>query len=157
VRWPDAIKSNGGGCNAVLVRGGSSAVLESRALRLALLPERRWVLGVRLAGWGGVWAGNVHLTGSTDGAAARREARSAADAILGWSEGAPIVLGGDFNLRRLSLPGFALVATSGIDHVFAHGLEAFAATVLDPGALSDHVPVLAEVTPAARRGSGPAR
>src|SRR6478672_3644881 len=38
-RWPDAISSNGGGANAVLVR--DTGIVDSRALRLALVPERR--------------------------------------------------------------------------------------------------------------------
>jgi hypothetical protein len=45
IRRPDLIKSNGGGCNAILVRG--MHVLEQRALRLTVPPERRWVHGVR--------------------------------------------------------------------------------------------------------------
>src|SRR5918998_2792186 len=54
-RWPDVIKSNGGGANAILVRGG--AITAHRKLRLRWLPERRVVHGVRLAD--GTWAANL--------------------------------------------------------------------------------------------------
>src|SRR5437868_1458980 len=37
-RWPDVIKSNGGGCNAILIRSGP-AIVEHRVQRLSLLPE----------------------------------------------------------------------------------------------------------------------
>src|SRR3981081_4675028 len=50
-RAPDAIKSSGCGCNALLVRRGSgtatASIAEHRVLRLTWLPERRWLLGVR--------------------------------------------------------------------------------------------------------------
>src|SRR5262245_41458717 len=45
VRWPDAIKSNGGGCNAVLAR---ASIVEHHRLRLRTLPERRVAQLVRL-------------------------------------------------------------------------------------------------------------
>src|SRR5579859_869870 len=57
VHWPDVIKSNGGGCNAILVRRGLS-IVEHRAARLGWYPERRWMHAVRLSD--GVWTGNLH-------------------------------------------------------------------------------------------------
>src|SRR6185312_4538841 len=60
VRWPDLIKSNGGGANAILVRG--DAVAEHRSRRLCLWPERRWVHAVRLRS-AGVWVANLHAGG----------------------------------------------------------------------------------------------
>ena len=36
---------------------------------------------------------------------------------------APCVLGGDFNLRELALPGFAHAGGHDVDHVFVHGLR----------------------------------
>src|SRR3954463_13202780 len=54
VRNPDLLKSGGGGCNAILVRG--QAVDDHRTLRLAWRPERRWAHGVRLES--GVWVVN---------------------------------------------------------------------------------------------------
>ena len=50
-RNPDLLKANGGGSNAILVRGEIAA---HRAVRLTWWPERRWAHGVRLAD--GSWA-----------------------------------------------------------------------------------------------------
>src|SRR4051812_21463407 len=55
-RWPDIIKSWGGGANAILVRG--PRVLEQRRLALRWRPERRVVHAVRLDS--GLWIGNLH-------------------------------------------------------------------------------------------------
>ena len=138
-RWPDAIKSNGGGCNAVLVRGGLS-IVDCRALRLCLLPERRWLLGARLGS--GLWVGTVHLTGGRR-RAATREAQIAAGAMVAWAGGGAAVLGGDFNIRSLSVPGFEFAGRYRVDHVFARGLHAVGAPeVPQRGRLSDHDPVL---------------
>jgi endonuclease/exonuclease/phosphatase family metal-dependent hydrolase len=140
-RWPDAIKSNGGGANAILVRTGE--VAEHRTRRLCLLPERRWVHAVRVIGLQGraMWFGNLHATGGNR-AGGLRDARRAAASTLGWAAGEPIVLGGDFNLRSLSLDGFHHVGGHAVDHVFAHALEASGPVdVLERGRLSDHAPV----------------
>jgi endonuclease/exonuclease/phosphatase family metal-dependent hydrolase len=145
-RWPDAIRSNGGGCNAVLARG-SESILERRTKMLALVPERRWLLGVRLGS--GVWVGNVHLTGGVL-SAAERETRAAAAAMLEWSAGTPAILAGDFNLESVAVPGFSHVGSVYVDHVLARGLEpAGPAAALDRGKLSDHAPVAVTLKPAA--------
>ena len=136
-RWPDLIKSGGGGCNAILVRAGGIA--EHRKLRLRRLPERRWLQGARLED--GVWVGNLHATVHND-AAARGEASLAARTMLAWANDAPTVLAGDFNVRGLSLEGFAYAGGSDVDHVFARELSAASETdVLERGHLSDHAPV----------------
>jgi len=137
VRWPDLIKSNGGGANAILVRGHE--VMEHRWRRLCVFPERRWVHAVRLAC--GLWIGNVHT------AADARQGVRAGAAVLGWAAGAPVVLGGDFNVRGLALEGFTLAGANGVDQVFVgDGLSASAgASVLHRGRLSDHAPVLVSV------------
>lgn len=137
IRWPDLIKSNGGGANAILVRG--FGVVEHRVCRVGLWPERRWVHAVRLSA--GVWLGNLH-TGSY-----AEQGRRAAAAMLRWAGGAPAVLGGDFNVSPLELEGFTLAGGKGVDQVFVgEGLSADGAPqVLDRGCLSDHAPVLVSV------------
>src|SRR5438270_131005 len=90
-RWPDVMKSNGGGCNAILVRTAfARSIDEHRRQRLSLLPERRWVHGVRLDG---MWVANLHTAG------AQAQAVGAAETVARWAGPLPSVLGGDFNVR----------------------------------------------------------
>ncbi len=146
-RWPDVMKSNGGGANALLVRGGQ--VLDHRVRRLCRYPERRWLHAVHVRGgaWGpGVWIGNLHATAHHDPAAARDDAL-AARTILDWAAAAPCVLGGDFNLRALALEGLTHVGGHDVDHVFVHGLVAAEPVqALERGELSDHAPVRVRLT-----------
>ena len=145
-RWPDAIKSNGGGCNAILVRGERS-IVEHRKWRLRVVPERRWLHAVRLSC--GVWVGNLHAQGTL------REACEAGATVLRWAgtgagAGAAarsVVLGGDFNVHSLTLDRFTRAAGHNADHVFVDGLAAVpgSARVLDRGRLSDHAPVVVAV------------
>jgi len=147
-RWPDLMRSGGGGANAILVRGAT--ITEHRRLRLCRLPEQRWLHAVRLDG--GVWVGNLHATTHHPSRAADEDARAGA-AILEWGAGktsggtgAPggeaAILGGDFNLRPLELEGLRHVAGHDVDHIFAAGLERMGdARILDAGPLSDHRPV----------------
>jgi endonuclease/exonuclease/phosphatase family metal-dependent hydrolase len=141
-RWPDVIKSNGGGANAVLVRGG--AIVQERTMRLCCVPERRWLHAVELAD--GTWIGNLHAT-VHDAPKAAREGRLAGATMLAWAAGAPLVLGGDFNLRahELKLAGLELAGGHDVDHVFfAGGLRSVGEVeVLERGRLSDHAPVVA--------------
>ena len=135
-RHPDLIKSNGGGCNAILVRG--IRIDEHRVLRLGWVPERRWMHAVRL---GSAWVANLHA------AASFKQAQLAGQAALSWADGAPVVLGGDFNLTSLHLGGFELVASHRVDHVLARGLRRVAEPqILDRGRLSDHDPVVVDLT-----------
>lgn len=94
----------------------------------------------------GRWFANLHATVHDD-PQARREIALAASTALRWAGGAPLVLGGDLNVRDPSLPGFAHLAGHGVDHLFATGGATRAATreLLDRGPLSDHVPVLGTV------------
>jgi endonuclease/exonuclease/phosphatase family metal-dependent hydrolase len=139
VRWPDLIKSRGGGANAILVRPGAGAVAEHRVLRLCRLPERRWLHAVHLDC--GVWVGNLHATVHHD-ARARAEAAVAGQTMLAWAAGAPAVLGGDFNVRALELDGFTLAAGDDVDLVFGAGLSTLgAAEILHSAPLSDHAPL----------------
>ena len=73
----------------------------------------------------------------------RWEAAQASAATLSWAAGAPAVLGGDFNLRRLELDGLRHAGGHDVDHVFATGLTPVGdAQTLDSGRLSDHRPVI---------------
>jgi endonuclease/exonuclease/phosphatase family metal-dependent hydrolase len=138
-RWPDAIKSNGGGANAILVRG--DAIVEHRVRRLSIWPERRWVHAVRLRD-AGLWVANVHCGGPT------LDAQRAAETALRWAGQASLVLGGDFNIRGLALDGYASAAAHDVDYVFVRGLSiASVAEVLDRGRLSDHAPVAVTIAP----------
>lgn len=123
-RNPDLIASNGGGCNAILVRG---EILDHRELELTRRPERRTAHGVLLAG-GWVW--NLH-------ASKEPKEQTRADVALAAAQGAH-VLGGDFNLID---PGLPAIASHHVDHIVAPaGGEA---EVLDAGSLSDHRPLRA--------------
>jgi endonuclease/exonuclease/phosphatase family metal-dependent hydrolase len=145
VRWPELIKSGGGGANAILVRptGVAFELADHRTLRLALWPERRQLQAVGLVVSGRqLWVGNLHATVHDD-ARARREADAARAAMVRWSGGAPFVLGGDFNVRKLRLAGLARAGGHDVDHVFVSGLEPMGPPeVLDRGRLSDHAPVV---------------
>jgi endonuclease/exonuclease/phosphatase family metal-dependent hydrolase len=159
-RWPDGIKSNGGGANVVLVR--SRRIVMQRTLRLALVPERRWLIGVLLDD--GLWVGNLHTSGRGAGEPARAAATLRAWAgRAGWlgrpgDAATPLVLGGDFNLRTVTLDGYQYAGGFDVDHVFAQGLTVGAPTeVLDARPLSDHAPVLVRLTPAASRSAARAR
>jgi endonuclease/exonuclease/phosphatase family metal-dependent hydrolase len=141
LRWPDLIKSNGGGANAILVRG--QRIVEHRVRRLCWMPERRWVHAVRLGG--PVWIGNLHAT-VHDAPAALRDGSLAAAAVRAWAAGQPAILGGDFNVRRPALDGFERAGGHDVDHLFVSGpLVGGGAQVLDRGRLSDHAPVVVEV------------
>jgi endonuclease/exonuclease/phosphatase family metal-dependent hydrolase len=141
-RRPDLIKSNGGGANAILVRGDS--IVEHRTRRLCIWPERRWVHAVRLDR-AGAWIANLHAGGPL------RDAQRAAAAARAWAGAAPLVLGGDFNIRHLSLDGFEFAGGHSVDHVFVRRFTppaAPGADVVDHGRLSDHAPVRVVLTSA---------
>ena len=148
LRWlarvaPDLVKSWGGGCNTILVR--SEAIADHRVHVLRRLPERRVVHAVRLAS--GMWCANLHAQVRPPDAA-RADIAAAADAVLTWADGAPLVLGGDFNVGDPEVPGMERLSWHGVDHVFARGLERVGrGQVLDPRPLSDHRPILVELRP----------
>jgi endonuclease/exonuclease/phosphatase family metal-dependent hydrolase len=137
-RNPDLLKANGGGCNAILVRG---AITEHRAVRLTWRPERRWAHGVRLADVS--WVVNAHASTHREVWALRDTLRALACARE-WSSGAPLLLfGGDLNLHgRPALPGMTRLASNHVDHLFSSGAPAAGRhEVLERGRLSDHPPV----------------
>jgi endonuclease/exonuclease/phosphatase family metal-dependent hydrolase len=141
-RRPDLIKSNGGGCDAILVRRSAGWIAEHRGRRLGLRPERRWVHGVRVQG---MWICNLHTQADP------RQCELAGSTVRSWTSSLPIVLGGDFNVRSLALDGFEHAGGHGVDHVFVRGLEVVSsAQTLEHGGLSDHAPLLALVKQAER-------
>jgi endonuclease/exonuclease/phosphatase family metal-dependent hydrolase len=144
-RRPDLIKSNGGGANAILVRGAAIAAHERLTVRR--WPERRVAHAVRI---GDVWVGNLHASTHPEARIRADHARAAA-ALARWAGDAPALLGGDFNLAAPRVPGFADAGGSRIDRFLTRGLTVVAAArTLDRATLSDHAPVLIEVV-----GSGP--
>jgi endonuclease/exonuclease/phosphatase family metal-dependent hydrolase len=147
-RWPDSIKSNGGGCNAILAR---ATIHEHIAIRLRILPERRVAQLARLRD--GTCLVNFH--GSAHQALAEAELERLWKLTLAWAGDAPLILGGDLNLRSPRAPdnSIAHIAHHSVDHLFARGLEPFTETylldrrvMLDKDhrvELSDHVPLMA--------------
>jgi endonuclease/exonuclease/phosphatase family metal-dependent hydrolase len=144
-RWPDVLKSNGGGSNAILVRG---SIVQYAALRLRTWPERRVAQHVRLRE--GTCVVNYHA--SARRALAEQELERLLAYSLDWAGEAPVVVGGDLNLRApLALANeFGHVAQRDVDHLLARGLEPAAeAQLLDRDVvvgraraeLSDHVPL----------------
>ena len=136
-RWPDLLKSQGGGANAILARDH----LEKHAVRrVRLVPERRVLHGARLSG-AGAWIANLHLSAHRP-ARAEEDLWRAAAALAEWAPRGPAVLGGDFNLRDPRVPGFERVAQRDVDAILVRGLRALGpADVLDRGNLSDHPPL----------------
>lgn len=189
---PDLIASGEGGSNLTLVRSGSSArsavgsvpdrernhggtlgeIVERRELAIHEgRPERRAMAFTRTAA--GVCIANLHATNDRPELAAEDVLR-AAKAATGWAGGAPLLFGGDLNLRPAESPAvfaelrerFDLAAPTGpqaIDHLLARRLEivepprpwpAERRELRDDGRalrLSDHTPVEARfATPDSR-------
>jgi endonuclease/exonuclease/phosphatase family metal-dependent hydrolase len=164
---PDLIASWEGGSNQLLVRE-PGRILEQRRMTLTWRPEQRRMLWARVAlpAGGTVCFANLHASaGLPDKATV--EVLAAAAAAVEWSDGQPLVFGGDMNLRPAQTPfpfeelrgRFGLGDPTGphaIDHLLARGLE----TVEPPDRLppeerelpqpdgrrlrpSDHAPVFA--------------
>jgi endonuclease/exonuclease/phosphatase family metal-dependent hydrolase len=158
---PDLIGSEEGGSNTTLVR--SSAIAERRMLVIRPYgrPERRVMAFTRLAS--GPCVANLHASTSPD--LAVPELRRAASAATEWAADAPLVLGGDLNVRPQRTPGIfdeleragfsGPTAPDAIDHLLGRGI-----TPIDPPRawpaperelpheglrlrLSDHAPVVA--------------
>ncbi len=146
-RRPELLKSNGGGCNAILVRGEITAHAQRQ---LRVWPERRIVHAVRDGE--GRWFANLHA--STSPPRAHPDVALARAAALRWADGAPLVLGGDLNVVRPDVPGFTAAGGHHVDHLFAQGLVPTGpAETLDRDGLSDHAPLRATLrspAPAAR-------
>jgi len=167
-RNPDLIASGEGGSNLTLVRPGGSLgeIVERRELTIhSGRPERRAMAFTRIAAAGGtqICVANLHATNDRPRLATEDVLRAAA-AVVEWAADAPLLFGGDFNLRPAEDPAafeqleseFGLTgatAPRAIDHLLARGLEAAAAPTPWPGEqrerphdnlrlrLSDHAPV----------------
>jgi endonuclease/exonuclease/phosphatase family metal-dependent hydrolase len=134
-RNPDLLGANGGGANAILVRG---PILERRSARLTWCPERRWAHGVRVPDRG--WVVNLHATTEPKW----RTRSDIARAVVAWPEH-PLVLGGDFNLREPPTYGLERAGGHHVDHVLVRGWRPVRHEVPDAGTLSDHRPLRVEL------------
>jgi endonuclease/exonuclease/phosphatase family metal-dependent hydrolase len=163
---PDLIASGEGGSNLTLVRvpGRLGGIAERRELAIHEgPPERRALALTRTAS--GVCVANLHATNDM-AAMATEDVLRAARAAAEFAGAAPLVFGGDLNLRPAEVPAvferlredFGLAAPTGpkaIDHLLTRGLEVLEAPTawpperrelpLDGRALrlSDHAPVQA--------------
>ena len=147
-RWPDFIRSNGGGCNAILIKGPDPGEDHQFAV-LRTKPERRVVHGVRL---GDIWVCNLHAQVWSEEQAQQDAATAAAHAFT-WAGDAPVILGGDFNTRAPHPPGLTDLGGHKVDRILARGWTAASGTTtLDHGQLSDHAPIVIDLR---QEGSAP--
>ena len=163
---PDLLASAEGGSNLTLVRRGGSLgrIVERRELVIRRRrPERRAMAFTRTES--GVCAANLHATNDRPDLASE-ELRTAAATATSWAGDAPLIFGGDLNLRpnrqaevfEELRDRFGLVAPTApgsIDHLLARGLEVVQLPVAWPPErrelaedglalrLSDHTPVSA--------------
>jgi endonuclease/exonuclease/phosphatase family metal-dependent hydrolase len=171
---PDLIASGEGGSNLTLVR--SSEITERRESAIHEGPlERRAMAFTRIVGSGDaeLCVANLHASAHRPELASEDVLRAAV-AADGWAGDAPLVFGGDLNLRPQESPavfdelreGFGLAAPTGpraIDHLLVRGLDVIQPPhqwpperreVEEDGRalrLSDHAPVEARFAlPAAR-------
>ena len=162
---PDLMASGEGGSNTTLVRvpGQLGGIAERRELTIHEdEPERRAMAFTRTAS--GVCVANLHATNDRPALAVADVLRAAA-AGSDWAGAAPLIFGGDLNLRPAEDPeiferlaeDFGLASpTTGpkqIDHVLVRGLDVVAAPTRWPPErrelpldgrslrLSDHAPV----------------
>ena len=132
---PDLIASNEGGSNQLLVRA-PWRIEAVRRHTIAERPERRCMLFADLGGPAGSRLAVANLHGSTGhGADAAAQIVAAAERAIEWAGDAPLLFGGDLNLRprrapepfeqlerRLGLS--APVDRKAIDHLLMRGLRA---------------------------------
>jgi endonuclease/exonuclease/phosphatase family metal-dependent hydrolase len=163
---PDLIASGEGGSNLTLVRvpGRLGGIAERRELTIHDgPPERRALALTRTAS--GVCVANLHATNDM-GAMASEDVLRAARAATEFAGSAPLLFGGDLNLRPAEQPAvfkrlredFGLAAPTApgaIDHLLSRGLEVLEPPTAWPDErrelpldgralrLSDHAPVQA--------------
>jgi endonuclease/exonuclease/phosphatase family metal-dependent hydrolase len=159
-RNPDLIGSAEGGSNTILARAGAGGIAERHTFTMRWVrPERRAMAFARLGC--GLCVTSLHA--STRPRLAEPELARAADRAVEWAGGAPLVLGGDFNVRPAQSDAFDLLAErhglqgptapDSIDHLLTLGAEVIegprpwplAERELDEDGLaltlSDHAPV----------------
>jgi endonuclease/exonuclease/phosphatase family metal-dependent hydrolase len=161
---PDLMASGEGGSNLTLVRvpGRLGGIAERRELEIhSGEPERRTMAFTRTAS--GLCVANLHATNDRPKLASKDVLR-AATAATEWAGAAPLIFGGDLNLRPAESPAiferleaeFGLAPPTGpqaIDHLLCRGLELLRAPTAWPPErrelplagralrLSDHAPV----------------
>jgi endonuclease/exonuclease/phosphatase family metal-dependent hydrolase len=164
---PDLIASGEGGSNLTLVRaaGALGGIVERRGLAIHTgRPERRAMAFTRTGA--GLCVANLHATADRP-KPATEDVLLAAQAATEWAGDAPLLLGGDLNLRPAEDPTafdqlhsrFGLWGTTGphaIDHLLVRGLATIEAPTPWPLErrelrrdglalrLSDHAPVQAK-------------
>ena len=135
---PDLIASSDGGSNLTLVRGAlqppgtDPGIVERRDLVIHEgRPERRMMAFTRTAA--GLCVANLHATNDRPELAGPEVLR-AADIAVEWAGGAPLIFGGDLNLRFAQHPDVftqlsdrhglePFTAPSRIDHLLSRGIE----------------------------------
>jgi hypothetical protein len=131
---PDLMASAEGGSNLTLVRvpGKLGGVVERRELAIHEgAPERRSMAFTRTGS--GLCVANLHATNDKP-KLARADVLRAARAATDWAGEAPLLFGGDLNLRPAEQPEFfarleaefgleAPTAPRAIDHILCRGLE----------------------------------
>jgi endonuclease/exonuclease/phosphatase family metal-dependent hydrolase len=149
---PDLIASSDGGSNLTLVRGvlqpsgADPGIVERRELVIHEgKPERRMMAFTRTAA--GLCVANLHATNDRPDLAGAEVLRAAGTAV-DWAGDAPLIFGGDLNLRPAESPdvfeqlhdrhGLAPpTAPHRIDHLLARGVE-----LLEPPADLPHPEVV---------------
>jgi endonuclease/exonuclease/phosphatase family metal-dependent hydrolase len=165
---PDLIASGEGGSNLTLVRGGRLIGCREHVLRPGPHPERRAMAFTRISFAGGddLCVANLHASaGAALRDLAEEEVLTAAARATDWAGGAPLVLGGDLNLRPRDTAVYETLerdhglrgptAPGALDHLLVRGLAIVAAPLAWPPErrevragglairLSDHAPVAA--------------
>jgi endonuclease/exonuclease/phosphatase family metal-dependent hydrolase len=129
--WPDLIGSSEGGSNQILVRGEAGEIEETRDIAIQeRKPERRTMAFARLSS--GLCVTNLHA--STSPPRAEGELVLAAAKAIEWAGAdAPLVFGGDFNVRPYRSDVFGrlesefglsgITAEDSIDHLLTRNVE----------------------------------
>ena len=137
-RWrPDLLGAWEGGSDTTLVRPAAGSIAERRRVVLTWRPELRVMALTRLGS--GLCVANLHV--STRPSAAERELLDAAGRAIDFAGPAPLLFGGDFNVRPKASGVFDALerdfglapptAPDRLSHLLVRGLE----VVEHPGAL----------------------